>query len=337
MKFVPWYTRRRGFTLIELLVVIAIIAILIALLLPAVQQAREAARRTQCKNHMKQIGLALHNYHDSHLQFPPGFLNPCTPSTGGYVTYCTWAANCGVEGRNASCHLYLLPFIDQTAVYNQLRFELPIGGGNNSGTSPVVTNPPNTNPSVISNEDISTFSCPSDIEEGPIVSGSPPGTNTVGYRASYGPVWHRILRDVCLYSGTWKVNGDLTFRGAFGINGSARIDDIKDGTTNTMLWCEARKRNSSTSWGVYWGAWRYTANLVPATYGINVPSDAIDCQNNPASTECYPYAWGAGSVHEGGMHILLGDGSARFLSENTDRNLLRALVSIQGSETISDF
>jgi prepilin-type N-terminal cleavage/methylation domain-containing protein len=91
---------RRGFTLIELLVVIAIIAILIALLLPAVQQAREAARRTQCKNNLKQVGLALHNYHDSHQTFPIGFL-----------------ANAGL-----SVHDYILPYIDQATLYNQMNF-----------------------------------------------------------------------------------------------------------------------------------------------------------------------------------------------------------------------
>jgi len=94
---------RRGFTLIELLVVIAIIAILIALLLPAVQQAREAARRSQCKNNMKQIGLAIHNYHDSHLKFPPGYI---TTNHWGWGTM-------------------LLPGMDQANIYNLFNFSIP--------------------------------------------------------------------------------------------------------------------------------------------------------------------------------------------------------------------
>jgi prepilin-type N-terminal cleavage/methylation domain-containing protein len=102
---------KRGFTLIELLVVIAIIAVLIALLLPAVQQAREAARRSQCKNNMKQLGLALHNYHDTHMVFPPGAINPgVNPGCSGNLTYLT---NCAANCRNIPFSLLILPFIDQ--------------------------------------------------------------------------------------------------------------------------------------------------------------------------------------------------------------------------------
>lgn len=319
--------KRRGFTLIELLVVIAIIAILIALLLPAVQQAREAARRSMCKNNMKQIGLALHNYHDTFLVLPPGFLNPGVPASR---TWATWATNCALNCRNTSCHLYILPYMDQSAVYNRLNFSLPMGGNQNSGTSPTIVNPPNTNAVIISSNDISIFSCPSDEQGGPIGTG---GTGTVGYRASYGPVWNNILRDV---GGTFKSQAQRTTRGAHGVNGAARIADFRDGTSNTMVWCEARKLNSSTSWGVYWGAWRYTANLVPAR-GLNRPANAANCAANAASADCFPYAWGVGSVHEGGLHILLGDGSVRFLSENTDMNLVRSLVSIEGSEVLGEF
>src|SRR3954454_25192238 len=112
-------TVRRGFTLIELLVVIAIIAILIALLLPAVQQAREAARRTQCKNNLKQIGLALHNYHDTCNSFPPGWIN-------------TWASNpprSNFPGNSWGWNAMILPMMDQGNVYNQINWSVGFAGG----------------------------------------------------------------------------------------------------------------------------------------------------------------------------------------------------------------
>jgi len=107
--------RKRGFTLIELLVVIAIIAILIALLLPAVQQAREAARRSQCKNNLKQIGLALHNYHDNFRMFPPGDVRRLYGGVSSWTT-----SMIGWIPR-------ILPFLDQAVIYNQINWELETG------------------------------------------------------------------------------------------------------------------------------------------------------------------------------------------------------------------
>jgi len=115
--------KRRAFTLIELLVVIAIIAILIALLLPAVQQAREAARRTQCRNHLKQIGLALHNYHDTHLTFPASVYSSGRSPSGGLVT-------------NVTGWIMLLPFLDQAPLYNQFDFNHATGTYDGGGNCP---------------------------------------------------------------------------------------------------------------------------------------------------------------------------------------------------------
>jgi prepilin-type N-terminal cleavage/methylation domain-containing protein len=120
----------RGFTLIELLVVIAIIAILIALLLPAVQQAREAARRSQCRNNLKQIGLALHNYADTHGRFPPGGV--CLDGAGCWSTYSASMADPRHVSSGASWVTMLLPYFDQSALYNQYRFDLPSANAANA-------------------------------------------------------------------------------------------------------------------------------------------------------------------------------------------------------------
>ncbi len=151
---------KRGFTLIELLVVIAIIAILIALLLPAVQQAREAARRTQCKNNMKQLGIALHNYHDVFGTLPPGQINP-----GGHADPdLPYTNNCAVECRNITGYLLLLPYIEQTALYQSLDFSLPMGSAQRSGAGPDTTSgvfAHNTN--IFKNlSPLAAFQCPSD-------------------------------------------------------------------------------------------------------------------------------------------------------------------------------
>jgi len=119
--------KRRGFTLIELLVVIAIIAILIALLLPAVQQAREAARRSTCKNNLKQIGLALHNYHDTHRVFPPGCISRSIRS-GGQDVWEDAASLTATGNQGTSWMLMILPYADQAPLYNQWNFSTNVMG-----------------------------------------------------------------------------------------------------------------------------------------------------------------------------------------------------------------
>lgn len=311
----------RGFTLIELLVVIAIIAILIALLLPAVQQAREAARRTQCRNNMKQLGLALHNYHDTHNIFPPGVVNPGVAASNN--TSLPYVADCANQCRNIPFTLMLLPFIDQAPLYNQLNFSLPMGSAQRSGTGPTA-NQGATFTTVSS----AAFQCPSDVPySDPLdIAGTAHYAVNKGRRTSYWfPAINRLEDRNAFYRGDTSAD-----KAMFGNNGAALIRDVVDGTTNTMMLCETPFKKNYVGYGPYWNTWNYTSGV---EFG-QVINNKAGCGGG--SGGC-PYAWGGGSAHDGGMHVTLADGSSRFVSQNIDFNLLRALVTIGKRETVGDF
>lgn len=315
--------KKRGFTLIELLVVIAIIAILIALLLPAVQQAREAARRTQCKNNLKQLGLGLHNYHDVFLIFPMGALNPGVTGNAG-VPYTNDCAN---QCRNTPWSLYVLPYIDQAPLYNRINFSLPVGSAQRSGTGPSAAAIA-YNAALFADSDLSVFKCPSDIIyiDPQNIGGTAHYAITNGRRSSYWFPSHYIMEDIYNW---WKYEG--TTRGIMGINGSARIADILDGTSNTFALVETPFKKNYNGYGPYWNAWNYTSGV---TFGQLV--NAKQGCGGGATTGC-PYAWGSGSKHVGGMQTLMCDGTVRFLSENTQFALVQALTTIANGETIGEW
>jgi prepilin-type N-terminal cleavage/methylation domain-containing protein/prepilin-type processing-associated H-X9-DG protein len=200
---------RPAFTLIELLVVIAIIAVLIALLLPAVQAAREAARRAQCVNNLKQLGLALHNYHQTNNTFPPG-CTYVTTSTGG--TWCNWSANA-----------MMLGFLEQSTLFSAINFSYPPepapepdGGGSSYGY---------TINSTIYNTKINLFLCPSDGNAGK--------TNINSYHASVGTT----TSNTGFFNTSTNTGGKST--GAFGMQANYAIPDITDGTSLTIAYSEA--------------------------------------------------------------------------------------------------
>lgn len=301
--------RRDGFTLIELLVVIAIIAVLIALLLPAVQQAREAARRTQCKNNLKQIGLALHNYHDTHNVFPAAtMLSSTTPAcmnVGVGVNY--WRYGWGVM---------ILPYIELGNVYDHFDFNV------NYTVAPSVD-------MEASGYSVATFLCPSSPFSQPRCTFTGSITRNTGHngnddlsRTDYDPVMDS--RDwTC--DGTWPRRDHDGVMGHFSRTG---IKDIIDGTSNTLLIGEQ-------------------ANGAPGSYNCHtwIAFSAMDTArgiNDSATTVPGGGTWhfrdtGFSSYHTGGAHFVLGDGSVRFISENINQATLAGLTTRMGGEPIGEF
>lgn len=335
---------RVGFTLIELLVVIAIIAILIALLLPAVQQAREAARRSQCKNNLKQIGLAVHNYHDVHQMFPPakissGMINPATNAV--YTTL-------GI--LNTTGWVLMLPNLDQAPLYNQYNLNVPSSLSNEATGRPYAMNAStsNANAAIVQTK-IAVFNCPSDPANMPATSVNANVTNgpyecNNARRASYffstGQDEDRTNNYAARVSSTsaWT-NGPVAnanVRGAFGNDGAARMADISDGSSNTLMCGESTQlRHTSTSYGPWWGAGTHTCchGRIPsadAKFAINADYNANGTKQQ--------YAWGFGSHHTGGAHFVMCDGSVRFISENIDYFRLMVPISrVADGQPVGDF
>lgn len=207
MKLLDKFRKKSGFTLIELLVVIAIIAILIALLLPAVQQAREAARRTQCKNNLKQLGLALHNYHDTHNRFPPTQI----------MVHYTGPNNTNPVARNHTWMSLILPYIEQSALYNSINFSAPM-----HDPATKIFQTLSTGETIVSRQ-IPGLTCPSDPGFGGGISKH--GLAHTNYAGNMGWDWH--YRGPDIYQGPFQNGSEGT-----------RITDIKDGTSNTIALAE---------------------------------------------------------------------------------------------------
>jgi prepilin-type N-terminal cleavage/methylation domain-containing protein len=278
--------RSRGFTLIELLVVIAIIAVLIALLLPAVQQAREAARRSTCKNNLKQIGLAFHNYHDNFRAFPPSHVR------GG--------AGSQDQNQNWSYASMILPQLDQAPLYNQL------GVGNTNLVPKTAMGNVNdyTTANAGSKEALYTTVIP------PYICPSAAGDTVNKFQNNMGTM---------MYAGS-----NAVFQSA-NAPPALKIGDFIDGTSNTLLVGEkALMEAPFLSIGAIWGAGRICNSritIVAAQCPMNTPytgtHDAPNlCYVESAQSTTEVSRASLSSSHVGGAHMLLCDGAVRFVSEN---------------------
>ncbi len=292
-------TRTRGFTLIELLVVIAIIAILIALLLPAVQQAREAARRTQCKNNLKQIGLALHNYHDVHLTFPQGC---STRFNAGVVD-----ANLESWGWSAS----ILPMIEQGPLFQNL-------GVNDRTLSQALASTANDDERNALCPELTAYQCPSDTTGGRLKAAMQRnnfGGGDSGIPTSWRPPTSNYMGVVGISHTNIPDNlSDRLPRGTFYTGSRIKIRDITDGTSNTIIVGERQESAGAGSW---------IGNRNPTGVGPHgndyVHGSAWAAINDDSINNMFRQ--GFSSKHPGGAQFVLGDGSVRFLSENIDHDL----------------
>lgn len=331
---------RRGFTLIELLVVIAIIAVLIALLLPAVQQAREAARRSACQNNMKQIGLAFQNYHDVHKKFPFAWM------AGSNFNLSSWG-------------IMLLPFLDQAPLYQQWSSSVPaLNEAPALGFNPTVVQ---QNLNVIRTP-LAVFMCPS-CPESEVHNYSLPASAAAPGVPPVALTWTAARSDYIAATGVRGTFSTIAYTGYPGtvgsragalgdvgaLNPSGRITamkDISDGSSNTMLVAERtggtniyRKFLADAALAPYgvangggWGDFLNGEHWPEGSLNDGTPGGgpcAINCSNLRST--------GFHSFHVGGIHILLCDGSVRFVSENISALTFASLITRGGGEVLGAF
>jgi prepilin-type N-terminal cleavage/methylation domain-containing protein len=330
---------RRAFTLVELLVVIAIIGLLIALLLPAVQAAREAARRTQCANNLKQLGIGLHNYHDTYKKFPPagsGYgwcLNPQTiqPNPPQYPV------------TNSNGWTLVLPFIDQAAAFERIDQKQAVSNQMNGNPSCCG---PNSSLGALQGDAVTSgngtvvatilpvFLCPSDpgekLLDATSVYSIKPGSGLRGAKTSY---------DFSVSSNYNCLNWQRTVmsqRRMFGQDSNTKTSMVLDGTSNTVAVCEGTLdvyNGRRAPWG--YRAWVQVGIDIGAAPYINHWYYGANSGLNYQVGRLGSWNW-AGSLHPGGMQVTLADGSVRFIRQTTSGTVLNRLARMADGSPLGD-
>jgi len=334
----------RGFTLIELLVVIAIIAVLIALLLPAVQAAREAARRINCTNNLKQIGIALHNYHDAHNTFPPGYVSSVDRNVIDACNQDAENSNSVDNGPGWAWGSMILPQMDQQPLFNSINFSLSVAYRANDTSSLTAVSaylcPSDPGPSVIP-----VFADPPD----PAQPGSFSASNVVDTVSRGNYIGMFGLGEICAASGSNSrpdVGSIGQAAGCFSRNSRTTFAAIGDGTSNTIAIGERSHNLSYATW---------TARSIDGWLGITSPIEGGTDQFNPSPEECWTQVLGPvglkdgprtinnaeahvedyWSRHPGGANFLFADGSVHFLKSSINPMPFRALATRAYGEVVS--
>ncbi len=337
----------RGFTLVELLVVIAIIGILVALLLPAVQAARESARRTQCGNNLRQIGIALHNYISARGSFPKGFMNTKTSPCHGACPSGAFEVGCDPQ---ISYMVQIYPYLELTALYDQMDFDREWYAWPYEKSDPCTGWPREVLEAIVP-----MFVCPSDGEGTKRIEGTVDvrGLATSNYLAFFSGLKHG---DISAYEERPKPAPldpvpplpRKPLRAVFGANRGARMGQISDGSSKTMVFGECVTGYPAR--GMFWTCGPGRGILFTQETPNSSAPDVLDPDNcTPGSNHpeinrpCRPtsdIAWrdstaAARSVHPSGVHILMADGSTHFVSNDIDLEMWRGMTTMGGEEAKS--
>jgi prepilin-type N-terminal cleavage/methylation domain-containing protein len=320
---------RPGFTLIELLVVIAIIAVLIALLLPAVQAAREAARRSSCVNNMKQLGLAMQNYHDTTGNFPIGAMGVRSLIAGGKYPDGTPVGN-----ARRTWAAMLLPYIEQGTIANSYNYQIIFNDARNTTAELAL---------------IGVYSCPSDPNLGSIEQS--PARRQGNYCVNWGnSTWYQDMSSTYNpVTGIYPPGStqSIRFLGApFTMDKSYGIQNLTDGTSNTLLMAEVKigadisggtQDHRGDIWNDDYGCAQFMAFTPPNSPFFDYVLSgycAYPYQGNPPCKGQAPYFTAARSFHPGGVNAVGADGHVQFFKDSININTWRSLASSQGGEVI---